>query len=90
MEEQEPQQVAGPNEPEFLYHYTDQNGLIGILKHKCIWATHSQLLNDLSKYRIVFNALQRKIKTERSNNWANLLSAFLRVRQMKGVFVSSF
>jgi hypothetical protein len=90
MGDQEFQQAAGQNEPELLYHYTDQKGLLGIIKDKCLWATHSQFLNDLSEYRIVFDALQKKIKAERNSNWANLLSGFLRARQMKGVFVSSF
>jgi hypothetical protein len=29
-----------------LYHYTTQSGLLGILKGKEIWATHTQYLND--------------------------------------------
>jgi hypothetical protein len=29
-----------------LYHYTTQTGLLGILKDKEIWATHTQYLND--------------------------------------------
>jgi hypothetical protein len=47
-------------------------------------------LNDLSEYRIVFDALQKKIKTERKDNWAYMQTRFLSARQMKGIFVSSF
>jgi hypothetical protein len=90
MEEQERQENADQAEPELLYHYTDQKGLLGIIENKCLWATHSLFLNDLSEYRIAFDALQKKIKTERNDNWAYLQSRFLQARQMKGIFVSSF
>ena len=36
--------------PELLYHYTDQNGLMGIVKSKEIWATHHQCLNDTQEF----------------------------------------
>jgi hypothetical protein len=49
MEGQERQRAAGKNEPEFLYHYTTENGLDGILKSDSIWATHYRFLNDLSE-----------------------------------------
>lgn len=90
MEEQDGQQSDVQPEPELLYHYTDQKGLLGIIENKCLWATHSQFLNDLSEYRIAFGALLKKIRTERTDDWAVLQSRFLRARQMKGIFVSSF
>jgi hypothetical protein len=94
MEAQERQENTDQAEPKLLYHYTSQTGLLGIVQDKCLWATHSQFLNDLSEYRIVFDALQKKIKTERNDYWsnrqANMQSAFFLARQMKGVFVSSF
>jgi len=34
---------------ELLHHYTDQNGLLGILNSDCLWATHYRFLNDLSE-----------------------------------------
>lgn len=83
--------ASDPAKPEgLLYHYTDQKGLLGIIGDKCLWATHSQFLNDLSEYRIVFDALQEKIKTERKDNWAYMQSRFLSARQMKGIFITSF
>lgn len=42
-----------PKEPELLYHYTTQEGLLGILKDRCIWATHIRYLNDTSEGNIV-------------------------------------
>jgi hypothetical protein len=47
VEEQNHQQLEGILEPKLMYHYTDQNGLLGILKTKSIWATHVRYLNDL-------------------------------------------
>jgi len=53
MEEQEHVETNGQAEPELLFHYTTQHGLLGILKHKCIWATHIRYLNDTSEGNIV-------------------------------------
>ncbi len=52
MEEQEPQQTKNQALPEFLYHYTTQEGLLGILRDKCIWATDIRYLNDTSEGQI--------------------------------------
>ena len=36
-----------PEDPDnFLFHYTDGHGLLGILKDKAIWATDAMFLND--------------------------------------------
>jgi hypothetical protein len=32
-----------------LYHYTNEQGLYGILDHKCLWATHYKFLKDYSE-----------------------------------------
>ncbi|MGK0250111.1 MAG: hypothetical protein ACI910_002879 [Oleispira sp.] len=34
-----------------LYHYTNFQGLLGILSGKSIWASHFEYLNDSSEYR---------------------------------------
>jgi hypothetical protein len=57
VEEQERQQAEGQSEPELLYHYTDQKGLLGIINDKCIWATHYRYLNDTSEGQIVAQLL---------------------------------
>lgn len=36
-------------ENDTLYHYTTQEGLIGILESNCLWATHYKFLNDYSE-----------------------------------------
>jgi hypothetical protein len=53
MEERPSQKTESQSEPEVLYHYTTQEGLLGILKDKCIWATHIRYLNDTSEGNIV-------------------------------------
>jgi hypothetical protein len=51
MEEQEPQQLTSTDKPQIIYHYTNQEGLFGILKDKKIWATHVRYLNDLQEVK---------------------------------------
>jgi hypothetical protein len=62
MEEHEQGNVQP--EPELLYHYTDQNGLLGILNYDCLWATHHRFLNDLSErqeaVRVFLEAIGRR------------------------------
>jgi hypothetical protein len=57
VEEQERQQAEVQPEPELLYHYTTQDGLLGILEKACIWATHYRYLNDASEGQIVSKLL---------------------------------
>lgn len=33
-----------------LYHYTSQNGFLGIIQSSCVWATHTRFLNDSSEF----------------------------------------
>ena len=53
MEGQERQKAEVQSEPELLYHYTTQEGLLGIIEKKHIWATHLRYLNDTSEGKIV-------------------------------------
>jgi hypothetical protein len=41
-------------EPEILYHYTSQAGLLGILASDRIWATDIHALNDWTEFRLLF------------------------------------
>jgi hypothetical protein len=51
MEEQEHQQTGDPPKPrELLYHYTDQNGLLGIVEKQELWATDVRFLNDMEEF----------------------------------------
>ncbi len=37
--------------PPILYHYTTQQGLLGIITSKELWASHTQYLNDVREFR---------------------------------------
>jgi Protein of unknown function (DUF2971) len=45
-----------------LYHYTGQAGLLGIIRDKQIWATHTQYLNDTREYLHALDLVREEIK----------------------------
>src|SRR5262249_828164 len=49
-----------PEKP--LYHYTTQAGLMGIIKDRQIWATHTQYLNDRREFLHAVDLVRREIK----------------------------
>jgi len=62
--------VLSQKPPETLYHYTTHNGLLGIIKNKEIWATHTQYLNDQQEYLHALNLVHNEIDVimRKSNN----------------------
>lgn len=52
MEESEQQKEARTGAPDLLYHYTTQEGLLGIIEKQKIWASQLQYLNDASEGQI--------------------------------------
>jgi DUF2971 family protein len=59
--------------PELLHHYTDHDGLIGIVESKALWATHIGHLNDETEIRYVrelMGALAERIRQEVGDDWA--------------------
>ncbi|MHA5498457.1 DUF2971 domain-containing protein [Pseudomonas aeruginosa] len=40
-----------------LYHYTDANGLLGIIRNKSLWATHIEFLNDSMEFHSGINSI---------------------------------
>ena len=78
MEGQELQQTGEPTKPEFLYHYTTESGLDGILSSDCIWATDYRFLNDEAERKLgleLYKATINKIALEHFGtlNYANTL-----------------
>lgn len=57
--------LISKNPPQIVYHYTDINGLLGIIESGYVWATHVSRLNDSSEYllgtKIVRNFVQRNM-----------------------------
>ena len=49
--------------PPILYHYTDLNGLMGIINDKCLWATDIRYLNDFSEMTYAFDFVSERIKS---------------------------
>ena len=48
--------------PDIIYHYTDANGLIGLIDSGCIWATHVSRLNDASENLHGFNLVSEHVR----------------------------
>jgi Protein of unknown function (DUF2971) len=42
-----------------LYHYTNEQGLYGILKEQCLWATHYKFLNDSTEIELSKDKLRQ-------------------------------
>jgi hypothetical protein len=80
-----------------LYHYTTQQGLLGIIPQKEIWATHTQYLNDQREYRhatgLVTAELERRIEIgtdpERQEIIRKMIGALLGIESVN-VCVCSF
>ena len=51
-----------------IYHYSDQKGLLGIIKSKSLWATSIHYLNDSTEYsyaiKMAKNEIGRNLKSE--------------------------
>ncbi len=66
--------------PDILYHYTTQQGLLGILTNASLWATHILYLNDQKEYWHAFDVtrkvIQDKLKT---------LTDELQIRRLDGI-----
>ena len=56
---------------EDLYHYTDSNGLLGILQNNAIWLTNIQFLNDNREFedgkKIIYQVITQKIEAIKVN-----------------------
>lgn len=59
-------------EPELLYHYTDHNGLIGIIKNWELWHTHIAYLNDASEYGFAEALMNDALRAIKNNSEEDL------------------
>jgi hypothetical protein len=48
--------------PKLLYHYTTQEGLIGIIEKRSIWASKIQYLNDTQEFKLAINLARDSLK----------------------------
>jgi len=86
-----------PDKP--LYHYTTQKGLLGIIKNRQIWATHTQYLNDRREFVHAVDLVREEIKrlldeaphkSAREYALANMRAAVSRSPQDINICVCSF
>jgi hypothetical protein len=82
--------------PSLLYHYTTQEGLLGIVEKRCLWATDIKFLNDASEYKypieLVGSVLGERLKNAEGalkDFWGILLSK-VRVLEQPGLYVTCF
>jgi hypothetical protein len=50
--------------PRHLYHYTNAEGLYGILRTRTIWATEFDFLNDRSEFSYAFDILKERLAAQ--------------------------
>lgn len=50
--------------PEFLYHYTGQDGLLGIIATSSLWATNILYLNDTTEFRLSLDLIEHRLSKE--------------------------
>ncbi len=49
--------------PEFLYHYTGQDGLLGIVEKAELWATKIQYMNDATEFGLALSMARDELKS---------------------------
>ena len=60
--------------PRILYHYTTQQGLLGIIRDKGIWASHTQYLNDVREFRHALDLVKEELSAMNREGATNELS----------------
>lgn len=80
-----------------LYHYTTQEGLLGIVNSRALWATSIHYLNDSTEFNYTFNLLKHQLEskirasTKRSPAlYRRVLSSLGHLKQNVTVYVGSF
>lgn len=46
-----------------LYHYTDQNGFMGIFQQRELWATKIQFLNDSNEHKLALDLAAKLLES---------------------------
>jgi hypothetical protein len=61
-----------------LFHYTTAQGLLGIIKDRCLFATHADFSNDPSECRLILPYLTKVIAEEYEELITKLIAAQVR------------
>lgn len=59
-------EILSREPPPTLYHYTTQQGLLGIIRDKEIWASHTQYLNDVREFRHALDIFKEELSAMKS------------------------
>ena len=87
-----PRQLTGQK----LYHYTTQEGLLGIVKSRSLWTTSILHLNDSSEFNYAFSVVRRRLESKleaakgRYEAFYRLALASLTAAKYFTVYVGSF
>lgn len=80
--------------PSELFHYTDQNGLLGIINSHSFWATKITCLNDSSEYFLAFKIAKSILEKLATNRDVDLIKVEYLLDELSGyqdnIFVGSF
>lgn len=90
--------------PEILYHYTDANGLYGILNSKQIWASSYRFMSDALEFNYGFDLISEIypgkptvqgpfpvfLRNSPDSSFAELIRNWKRTHDYDGLFVTSF
>jgi hypothetical protein len=60
------QRVLSKSPSRFLYHYTSQDGLLGVVKSKTIWASKIQYLSDSQEFALALDLARRALERRQS------------------------
>lgn len=95
-----PELTYGPKSGEPLYHYTDLNGLLGIVKTHDLWLTHLRYSNDEEELTLGYKTAKAVIAQERSMlnaeehadklAYLDALSKWLETPTSAGVYICCF
>jgi hypothetical protein len=55
--------------PEILYHYTDQDGLLGIMEKDQLWATKMQYMNDATEFGASLDLARERLQSLLDEKW---------------------
>lgn len=80
-----------------IYHYTDANGLKGLIEDKLFWCTDIEYMNDANELAYAENLIKNQIDEFKSNNQDDSLffeilksEAFRSIKEVYNIYVTSF
>lgn len=69
--------IVNRTPPEELFHYSDFNGLIGIIKNKQIWMGDIFFLNDEKEYQLGLELLKKQLEIQKGIHISSPFGIFL-------------